>query len=297
MAPFLEFGSFEMPPLPTSQPPAAADAIAGREDTASADELADGAKAWDGLEGAAAYQAQTAKGKAKLASRDHANGRAIAVREKFLARFPNHARADEIRLGLSRALLRRAAYIVVGPEVEPDRKRAFELLGDIVSGGAASRASRDASFRVAERSVRDKDWPKVLVHEERVLKFAAQKTQSDDHAFLAAATARVAQARLETGDLARAKTSLEEAITLGMVCAPRTECVVAASAARRVLAATWATMSLAPRSMVATLQKGSLPRPDRVRPLLQLADLYATGVGGGCKVAAEEARAWEQSFP
>ncbi|MGZ3421181.1 MAG: hypothetical protein ACXWUG_06175 [Polyangiales bacterium] len=299
MAPFVDFGSFEMPPLPTSQLPAAADAVAGREDTASADELADGAKAWDGLEGTAAYQAETAKGKgkAKLASRDHANGRAVAIREKFLARFPAHPRSDEIRLGLARALLRRAAYIVVGPEVEPDRKRALELLGDIVSGGAASRASRDASFMLAERAVRDKDWPKVLVHEERVLKFAAQKSQADDHAFLAAATARVAQARLETGDLARAKTSLEEAIALGMVCAPRTECVVAASAARRVLAATWAATSLAPRSMVGTLQKGALPRGDRVRPLLQLADLYATGSGTGCKVAAEEARAWEQSFP
>lgn len=297
MAPFLDFGSLEMPPLPTSQLSTAADAIAGREDTATADELADGAKTWDGLEGKGAYEAQTAKGKAKLATRDFANDRAIFVREKFLARFAAHARTDEIRLGLSRALLRRAAYRVVGPEVEADRKRAFELLADITAAGISSRAARDASFMSAERAVREKDWPKVLLHEERVLKFSAQKTQADDHAFLAAATARTAQARLETADMVRARTSLEDAIALGMVCAPRTECVVSASAARRVLAAAWANSSQPARSMVATLQKGSLPRADRVRPLESLAALYATGVGAGCKAAIEEARAWEQTFP
>jgi hypothetical protein len=297
MAPFLDFGALEMPPLPTSQLSTAADAVAGREDTATADELADAAKTWDGLEGKGAYEAQNAKGKAKLATRDFANSRAIFVREKFLARFAAHARTDEIRLGLARALLRRAAYRVVGPEVEPDRKRAFELLADITAAGVASRFARDASFMAAERAVRDKDWPKVLLHEERVLKIAAQKTQADDHAFLAAATARTAQARLETADMTRARTSLEEAIALGMVCAPRTECVVAASAARRVLAATWANASQPPRSMIATLQKGSLPRADRVRPLQVLAGLYSTGVGAGCKAAVEEARAWEQTFP
>jgi hypothetical protein len=300
MAPFVDFGSLEMPPLPTSQLSTAADVVAGREETASADELADAAKTWDGLEGAAAYEAQTAKGKgtAKLATRDFANGRAIAVREKFLARFAAHPRTDETKLGLSRALLRKAAYMVVGPEVEPDRKRAIETLAEIVASGASSRFARDASFMLAEKAVRDKDWPKVLLHQERVLKLAAPKSQSDDHAFLAAGTARLAQARLETADMARARTSLEDAIALGMLCAPRTECVVAASAARRVLAATWANSSQPARSMVATLQKGALPRGDRVRPLLQLADLYATvGVGAGCKEAAEEARAWEQSFP
>jgi hypothetical protein len=297
MAPYLEFGALEMPPLPTSQLSTAADVVAGHEDTATADELEGAAKTWDGLEGKAAYEAQNAKGKAKLATRDFANGRAIFVREKFLARFAAHPRTDAIRLGLARALLRRAAYRVVGPEVEADRKRAYELLGDLVSAGVSSRAARDASFMLAERAVRDKDWPRVLVQEERVLKFAAQKTQSDDHAFLAAATARTAQARLETADMARARTSLEEAIALGMVCAPRTECVVAASAARRVLAATFANASQPARSMIASLQKGSLPRADRVRPLQVLATLYGTGVGAGCKAAVEEARAWEQTFP
>jgi hypothetical protein len=37
-----------------------------------------------------------------------------------------------------------------------------------------------------------------------------------------------------------------------------------------------------------------MPRHERVRPLLELADLYVKGSGGGCSAAAEEARAWEQ---
>jgi len=82
-----------------------------------------------------------------------------------------------------------------------------------------------------------------------------------------------------------------------MTCAPRTECVVAASAARRVLAAAWAASSQPAHLMIAALSKGTLPRPDRVRPLLQLDALYTTGIGSGCKAAAEEARAWEQTFP
>jgi hypothetical protein len=297
IAPFAEFGSLEMPPLPTSHAAQAleiAGAVSGREDKATADELLDAAKAWDAIEGAAAYEAQS-KIKPKLATRDHANARGIVARDRFVARFFAHSRADEMRIGLARGLLRRAAYAGVGPSVDADRKAAWEQLEFVIKNGAG-RALRDASFMLGERDVRDKSWGAVLVHEERALKVAAQKQFADDHAFLAASTLRVAQARFETADLVRGRGSLEEAIALGMVCAPRTECVVAASAARRALAAAWAATSAPARTMIATLQKGTLPRPDRVRPLLQLADLYAKGVGAACPSAAEEARAWEQTF-
>lgn len=303
LGPALELGTLELPPLPTLEVYGAADAlgaVANKEQTATDLELIRAAEASDSSEGASAYLANEAKGpkqKAKLAARDQAVGRSIALRRVFVSRFPKHARLDEQRVSLARSLLRRAVYTVVGPTVDADRKLARSLLEAVVVAAAGTRASRDAAFMSAEQAVRERDWLLVTAHEERVLKWAGAKLNADDHAFLAAASARLAQARLASGDRARALSALADAVTIGVSCAPRAECVSSASAARKVLAATWAASSTPARATVALLSKGAMPRHERVRPLLQLAELYAHGVGAGCADAAEEARAWEQLFP
>lgn len=293
----LELGTLEVPRLPNVELSDAATAIAVKLTTASADELLRAASAWESKEGAAAYAANEgpfAKSKSKLAARDQAIDRVIETRRAFLARFSGHARGDEQRVELARALLRRAAYAGVGKTVEPDRKLARATLEQVVASGSTARPARDAAFMLGEQAVRDREWLVVIAHEERVLKWASAKLNADDHAYLAAASARMAQARLETADLARAKAALDDAISIGVSCSPRAECVSSASAARRALAATWAATSSPARAMVLVLRKGAMPRHERVRPLLELAELYGKGSGGGCTAASEEARAWEQ---
>lgn len=296
----LELGTLEQPPLPTLEIYGTADALAavdGKEKTATDVELMRAAEATDAIEGASAYLANEASGpkrKAKLAARDQAVGRSIALRQTFVARFPKHARLDEQRVALARALLRRAAYTVVGPSVESDRKSARALLEAVVAAALGTRSSRDAAFMLGEQAVRAREWLLVAAHEERVLGWARAKLAADDHAFLAAASARLAEARLASGDLARGVASLSDAIAIGVSCSPRAECVSAASAARKVIAAAWAATSTPARATFTLLGKGSMPRHERVRPLLVLADLYAHGSGTGCTAAAEEARAWEQ---
>lgn len=295
----LELGALEMPPLTTLEQADAAAATAIDLAKAGAAQVLRAADAWESIEGASAYGANAglgAKSKSKLAARDHAVGKAIEARRAFVARFPAHARFDEQRVALARALLRRAAYAGVGKSVEPDRKAARALLEQVVAAATGSRACRDAAFMLGEQAVRDREWALAVAHEERVLKWAAVKANADDHAFLAASSARLAQARLETADLPRARAALDDAVTAGLLCAPRAECVTASNAARGVLAAVWAATSAAPRTMAPLLRKGSLQRHERVRPLLQLADLYAKGSGSGCAAAAEEARAWEQAL-
>lgn len=293
----LEISTLEMPSLPTLEQTNASSATSINTVAATDSELIRAAEAWESIEGAAAYGANAgvgAKSKSKLAARDQAVGKSIGVRRAFAARFSSHARADEQRVALARSLLRRAAYAGVGKGVDGDRKSARAVLEQVVANGAGTRASRDAAFMLAEQAVRDREWPATIAHEERVLKWAAVKANADDHAFIAASSARIAQARLETADLPRARAALEDAITVGLSCSPRAECVSAAGAARSVLAALWSASSSPARTMATILRKGTMPRHERVRPLLQLADLFAKGSGTGCAAAAEEARAWEQ---
>lgn len=293
----LELGTLEIPALTTVEQNDAALATAIDVKTATDVQLIRAAEAWESIEGASANAANAgigAKSKSKLAARDQAVGQAIEVRRAFFARFAGHLRGDEQRVALARSLLRRAAYAGVGKTVDPDRKSARALLDQVVTSGVGSRASRDAAFMLSEQAVRDREWPLVAAHSERVLKWASGKSNADDHAFLAAGSARLAQARLETADLARAKLALDDAIGAGLLCSPRAECAAAAASAREVLARVFAATSSAARTMAPVLRKGTLLRHERVRPLLQLADLYAKGSGTGCAAAAEEARAWEQ---
>jgi hypothetical protein len=293
----LELGTLEVPRLPNVELSDIATATNIKTTSATAEELIHAAEAWESKEGAAAYAANEgpfAKSKSKLAARDQAIDRVIEVRKAFVARFATHARGAEQRVDLARALLRRAAYAGVGKTVEPDRKLARTALEQVVASGSTARPARDAAFMLGEQAVRDREWPLVVAHEERVLKWASAKLNADDHPYLAAASARLAQARLETADLPRAKTALDDAISVGVSCSPRAECVSAATAARRALAATWAATSSPARTMAPILRKGAMPRHERVRPLLQLVELYVKGSGGGCSAAAEEARAWEQ---
>jgi len=297
LATHLELGTLEVPRLPNVELEGAATATNIKTTTATADELIKSADAWESREGAAAYAANEgpyAKSKSKLAARDQAIDRVVEARKAFVARFDKHARGHEQRVELARALLRRAAYAGVGKTVEPDRKLARSLLDEVVASGSTARPARDAAFMLGEQALRDREWLLVVSHEERVLKWAGAKTNADDHAFLAAASARLAQARLEMGALPVARAALVDAISGGVACSPRAECVSAASAARRALAATWAATSSPARAMAPLLRKGAMPRHERVRPLLELAELYAKGSGAGCAAAAEEARAWEQ---
>lgn len=296
----LELLSLELPQLPTLEVYGAADALAVKESTATDVELLRAAEASDSVEGASAFLANDASGpkrKAKLAARDQAVARGINLRTAFVTRFGKHPRLDEQRVALARGHLRRAAYTVVGAGVESDRKIARALLEAVVVSGTVNgggKAPRDAAFMLGEQAVRDRDFTLCAAHEERVLAWARPKLVADDHAFLAAASARLAQARLAAGDLTRALPALTDAIEIGVTCSPRAECVMAASASRKVIASAWAAASTAPRATFALLSRGSMPRHERVRPLVVLADLYAHGAGKGCSAAAEEARAFEQ---
>lgn len=297
LAVHLELGTLEVPRLPNVELSDFAAATNVQPTTATADELIRAADAWEAKEGAAAYSANEgpfAKSKSKLAARDQAIEHVVQLRKAFVARFVAHARLDEQRIALARALLRRAAYFVVGASVEADRKLAWSTLEQVAMSGSTARPARDAAFMLGEQAVRDRSWTLVATQEERVLKWAGAKTNADDHAFLAAASARLAQARLEMADLARAKLALDDAISIGVSCSPRAECVSSASAARRAVAATWAATSSPARAMAPLLRKGTMPRHERVRPLVELVELYSKGIGAGCAAAAEEARAWEQ---
>ncbi len=300
----LELGALEMPPLPSLETAAARDAllaVEGKEGAANDVDVLRLADAHETMEGVAAHAASSLMGPklaSKRAARDASLSRNIAVRRTFLVRFPSHAKADEQRLSLARALLRRAAYAGLAKTAEGDRAEARTLLTGIVTSGKWVRPARDAAFVLGEHAARDRDWAAVTTYAEKVLAWASSKTLSDDHALIAVAQVRIAHARLSSGDLVRARESLEDAITSGLLCAPRAECVTAASSARRVLAQTWAATSTPARTMTRVLAKGALPRHERVRPLLQLVQLYsASGVGTACAAAAEEARAWEQTIP
>ena len=113
-------------------------------------------------------------------------------------------------------------------------------------------------------------------------------------AYIAAAHARLAQAKLSLGDLPAAKTALVEAVTIGSSCSPRAECVSASSGARNVLASTWAASGSTARTLAPVLEKGVMPKVQRVRPMIQLAELYEAAPGASCLENAIEARAWAQ---
>lgn len=299
---FLEFGRLEMPPLPTVDTKAATaaiEAIDGREEGAGDAALLAAAEGWETAEGVAAYAAQSAigpKAKERRAARDRAVARAIELRRSFLARFPGHPRDADARVALARALLRRAAYVSVGDSVAKDRTAARGLLEGVVAQGPIGRPFRDASFVIGEQAARDRDLGLLARSAEAVLRISSAKLFADDHAFLAAGHARLAQARLEAGDLEGARRALEGAIHVGVTCSPRAECVSAVAGARRILAATWAASGAPARSAVPLLSSGASPRHERVRPLLELAELTGAAPGEGCREAAEEARAWAQTI-
>lgn len=299
----LEFGELEVPTLPTLAFAGATDTVAALDPkltTLDEDEHVKLSAALQSIEGAAAYEASSAP-KPKLAGaltrRDAALARHIVVRKAFLARFPGDPRVGLERVSLARALLRRAAYAGVATGVAVDRAEARALLGAVVSSspaGSPSVAARTASFILGEQAVRDKAWSTVITASSDAIKWAAGKVDPDDHAYVAAAYARIAQARLELGDLVNAKLALAEAIGAGNTCAPRAECVSAAAGARGVLDRAWGATSAPARTMAPLLTKGAMPKQERVRPLVRLAELYAKAPGPGCASAAEEARAYAQ---
>ena len=296
----LELGELEVPTLPSLAFAGATDTIAALDPklpTLSADEHVKLAAALQSIEGAAAFEASNAP-KPKVAGvrvrRDASLARHVAVRKAFLARFPGDVRVPSERVLLARALLRRAAYSGVAPSVAIDRADAKSLLAGVIASSPSTTAARTASFVLAEQAVRDKSWAAVLADDSDVVKWAASKVDPDDHAYLAAAYVRIAQARLELGDLVNAKLALAEAITAGNACAPRAECVSSAAGARGVLDRVWAATSAPARTMVPLLTKGAMPKQERVRPLVRLAELYAKTPGAGCHPAAEEARAYAQ---
>jgi hypothetical protein len=297
----LELGELEVPTLPSLAPAGASDAILTLDPqwtTLDADGLVKLAAAHQAMEGAAAYEASGATTKIKaapaVARRDTALGRTIEVRRAFLGRFPKDPRAPSERVSLARALLRRAAYAGGGTLATIDRGAAHGFLVDVVDGSPATTSARTAAFLLGEESVRARTWASVVIEEDRVLKWSLPKTDADDHAYLAAAWARLGQARLALGDPNGAKAALVEAISAGVVCAPRAECVSAAAASRSVIDRVWATTGSPPRTLAKVLEKGTMPKQERTRPMVRLADLFGTASGSGCAEAAEEARAFVQ---
>lgn len=295
----LELGELAAPRLASFAPPDAAVTVAtldAKVASASADELVKLALAHEALEGEAAAEGATLNGgrrKASLARRDLSVGRAIAARQALRARFPGDARLAAETLALARAHLRRKAY-GASPTDVADRELARRLLEEITTSKATGRALRDAAFALAEESARDHAWSRVVALEAMVLSSARASLLADDPAYVAAALARTAQARLETGDLNGAKGALFEAIAAGVPCEPRSECVQAAAAARFVLPSLFAALGEPARALAPILSKGAMPRAERARPLLKLADVYAAAPGSACAAAAEEARGWAQ---
>lgn len=295
----LELGELAVPRLPSFASPEAASTVATLDPkvaSATADELVKLASAHEALEGEAAAEAATATGgrrKAAIGRRDLSVGRAIAARQAFRARFAGDARLAAESLALARAHLRRKAY-GASPTDVADREVARKLLDEITTGKATGRPLRDAAFALAEESARDHLWTRVATLEAIVLQQARASTLADDPAYVAAAHARIAQARLETNDLAGAKGALIDAINAGVLCEPRGECVQAAAASRAVLPLVFAALGEPARALWPILTKGSMPRVERARPLWKLADVYGAAPGAACAAAAEEARGWAQ---
>ncbi len=294
----LELGTLEVPRLPQTAFVGADLTVSnldGKLPTATADELVKLAMAHEALEGEAAYGATTAQ-KSKvaglLAKRDASVTRVIDVRKALAARFPADSRIGEQRVALARALLRRAAYAGVATSVVVDRSEARAQLTKTRETAKASVAARDAGFALAEQAARDKDWKTVALLELDVRAIASGKKDVDDHAYLAAASARLAEARLALGDLSAARDALVDAIDAGNVCSPRAECVSAAASSRDVLDRVFAALGLPARAMAKILAGGTMPKQERIRPLLRLAELYAKSPGTTCAAAADEAKAW-----
>jgi hypothetical protein len=298
----LELGELAVPRLGTLASAEAAATIAvldPKSATASADELVKLAAAHESLEGEAAAEAATLAGarrKLAIARRDNAVGRAIAVRQSFRARFANDARLAWESVSLARAHLRRRAYGAAPGEVRADagdREAARRLLEEVVASKANGRALRDAAFALGEELARDHAWSRVISLEATVVA-QARAGLADDPPYLAAARARTAQAYLETSDLLAAKGALVEAVTAGVICEPRAECVAAAASARAALPHVLAALGEPARALAPVLYKGAMPLTERVRPLWKLSEIYAAAPGAACAAAAEEARGWAQ---
>jgi hypothetical protein len=293
----LDFGELSVPSLPTHPTPSSSDTVTALDSkagssTLSFEDLAKLAAAHEAIEGGASYEASQSKGaKAKSLEqkRDTAVERAIEVRKRLLERFPKHTQSDVQRVGYARSLLRRSAYRHVPGS--PDRELAKTILAQVTTSGVAS---RDAAFILGEEAVREGSWSTVVTFENDVLKHAAGKIDLDDAACLAAAHARLGQARLSLGDAATARSSLVDAVLVGVSCAPRAECVSASAGARNVLASVWAATGSLPRNMAPVLEKGTMPRVARVRPMVKLAEIFATSTTAVCLAEAEEARAYAQ---
>ena len=297
----LELGELAVPTLPSIAFAGAIDVVGSldaKTATLDADGLLKLADAHQAIEGEAAFQASSlpkAKATALLMKRDASLSRAIDVRKAFIARFPGDPRVPIQRVSLARALLRRAAYAGVSSSVAIDRAAASAQLTTVIADAPTTPSARNAAFILGEQAVREKSWASVVAFESDVLKCALPKADVDDHAYLAAAYARMAQARLELSDVAAAKGALIDAIESGLICAPRLECVSASSGARAVLASVWAATGTPARAMLKLLQKGAMPRQERVRPLVRLAEIDAgASTIGACLAAAEEARAYAQ---
>ncbi len=189
------------------------------------------------------------------ARRDRALDDSIAARRSFVKKYPADAASPIVRLALGRALLRRASYTGVGPVVDLDRAAARAELELVAARPELDVPRRDAAFVLGELAIRAGEWTKAVGYEEIVRKAAASKADADDPPYAAAASARVAQAKLALGDLDGGRRALDETIGLAAPCIPRAECVSASAGARKVLAATYAALSMSPRTMVPVLTK------------------------------------------
>jgi len=291
----LDFGELSVPSLPTHPTTASIDTVSAldsKASTASFEDMAKLAAAHEAVEGGASYDASQSKGakaKAFEQKRDFSIERAIEVRKLLLQRFPKHAQVDLQRVAYARSLLRRSAYRHIPGS--PDRELAKTILGQVTTAGVAA---RDASFILGEEAVREGTWTSLATLENDVLKNAAGKSDLDDTAYLAAAYARLAHARLSLGDTSNAKSPLLDAVTVGLACAPRAECVSASAGARNILASVWAATGSLPRTMAPVLEKGTMPRVQRVRPMVKLSEIFATSKSSACVAEAEEARAYAQ---
>ncbi|GAC1570684.1 MAG: hypothetical protein NVS3B20_02390 [Polyangiales bacterium] len=297
----LAFGNLRVPSLPTLTPHWATEVVSDldtKRSTLGVTDLAKLANAHERIEGGASYEASLATlGKAKALEdrRNDSLDQAIAVRQIIVGKFPSDPAIDEQRVLLARSLLRRVAYRRA--PFPNDRPLAIATLEKVSAASAVSTSAlRDASFILAEEAVDERAWNTVIERENALIKCIFGKLQVDDAAYRAAAHARLAEARLALADFAGAKSALIDAVDAGSICAPRAECVAAASGARNVLAAVWAATGSPPRTMAKILQRGAMPTVQRVRPLVQLAEALGKAAGASCVAQAEEARAWSRAI-
>jgi hypothetical protein len=298
----LELGELAVPTLPSFPNVSAYDTVSSLDaqklGAMSADDMLKLADAHQAIEGGAAYSASVSKGAAlgnQVMKRDASVSREIEVRRAFVARFPDDARIASVRLALARSLLRRAAY--GAGNIDIDHKNAKSILLGLVKDAPATKPARNAAFILGEDAAREKAWGLVLAYFDDAAKWSVPTSDADDHAYLAASAARVAQARFELADVAGGRTTLESAITMSAVCAPRAECVSAGAAARSVIDRAFAATSGSGRELAAVMKIGVLTRYERAFALWRLADLYATkGSGTGCAQASEESRAWASAM-